>query len=1041
MRSYKKPLIPLMLAICMILLNFTSAFAAYSPKGKVLQIADPESELEVIEIIEYIDPSSYSIEIEVENNKIEEKEKIKLKAKVLDSQGNEIEDKSIIWTSADEDIVKINKYGEAIGVNPGKTTIRASLKENRKIYGEIKLEVEEGKGNISKIEIHAASKTLEIGEELELNVYDNKGTNVKNNRIIWSSSDEEILEINDNGVVTGINKGTAIIKAVLKEDEEVSDTVELKVLEKEEVEVSIRIEGYEETIVPERNIEVDNFDLTPYLGPASGESAEESDGWGLDRLKEPTVAHALIQALEDEGIDCKDHKKGLDLQDYGWSLYVAMIDGEREFDYRSTSGWLYRVNGWNPNYGCQQYKLEKRDEILWYFGAYGFDTLVTEIEADKREVNIDEEITLTLEGSKCSRGSKKKNNNKKIEGAAIYVDGDKYEIDGEEILTDKKGKAIIRFNDAGTYEVSAERFDSKGIRDIVRPKPIEIKVINEAAYDDEDIEDIWKLIKSKKSTEKQICEKICNTIEGLLEYSESTKKEKEVKAIIIDIEKLLEAIGQARERLENEASIKKVANASLKLIEILLQYSHKYEDLLKDINEETLQAADVYFNLVCKIEDNTKGDSSLKKLIELLGEIIENCGALDQNMMENELVVFLEEFIRNKYKIKVGSKDIEEVDGKVIVNLSSKDILVNVEKIIKKAEFIEEQLSLNDIEAMKLLTNELVIEVPDCKDKEVEIGFSRDTIEELFFKDIDRVKVITPSVSFKVSTDFAKKNTNFSNMSIGIKTLANYKLNGIELGIKLDNEELGKWNSPLIIEMPYKVKEGKTHEITVFKKEEHNNIKNVGGIYFEDQYMVKFMANESGIYIPMVNKKIFTDLEGFKWAEKEIASMSSKGLIKGRDKQKFDPASKITRAEFAALISRVLRLNTHLQNNLIFKDVTKDKWYYDVVKSVYKNGYMKGRTKKIFDPNGKITREEIVVVVANILKKEFYKYVKKQNSLEKYLDGHEVSSWAESSMDMIIKLGILDEIKGLELRPKEELNRAQASIILHRLYHILMDNY
>ncbi|MDH7577423.1 MAG: hypothetical protein QHH75_06235 [Bacillota bacterium] len=65
--------------------------------------------------------------------------------------------------------------------------------------------------------------------------------------------------------------------------------------------VSIRIEGYDTTFVPKTSVTVDNFDLTPYLGPASGSSATESQGWGPDRLKKPTVAHAHRQSIAAAG--------------------------------------------------------------------------------------------------------------------------------------------------------------------------------------------------------------------------------------------------------------------------------------------------------------------------------------------------------------------------------------------------------------------------------------------------------------------------------------------------------------------------------------------------------------------------------------------------------------------------------------------------------------------------------------------------------------------------------------------------------------------
>ena len=38
-----------------------------------------------------------------------------------------------------------------------------------------------------------------------------------------------------------------------------------------------------------------------------------------------------------------------------------------EFDCGQYSGWMYRVNGWYPNYGCSSYDVEDGDNIEWKY--------------------------------------------------------------------------------------------------------------------------------------------------------------------------------------------------------------------------------------------------------------------------------------------------------------------------------------------------------------------------------------------------------------------------------------------------------------------------------------------------------------------------------------------------------------------------------------------------------------------------------------------------------------------------------------------------
>ncbi len=49
------------------------------------------------------------------------------------------------------------------------------------------------------------------------------------------------------------------------------------------------------------------------------------------------------------------------------SAYVEGIHNLYEFDCGSLSGWMYRVNGWYPNYGCSRYGLKQGDVVEWRY--------------------------------------------------------------------------------------------------------------------------------------------------------------------------------------------------------------------------------------------------------------------------------------------------------------------------------------------------------------------------------------------------------------------------------------------------------------------------------------------------------------------------------------------------------------------------------------------------------------------------------------------------------------------------------------------------
>lgn len=56
------------------------------------------------------------------------------------------------------------------------------------------------------------------------------------------------------------------------------------------------------------------------------------------------------------------------------SAYVEGINNLYEFDVSQGSGWMYRVNGWFPNYGCSRYALQNGDVVEWVYTCdLGYD--------------------------------------------------------------------------------------------------------------------------------------------------------------------------------------------------------------------------------------------------------------------------------------------------------------------------------------------------------------------------------------------------------------------------------------------------------------------------------------------------------------------------------------------------------------------------------------------------------------------------------------------------------------------------------------------
>lgn len=75
-----------------------------------------------------------------------------------------------------------------------------------------------------------------------------------------------------------------------------------------------------------------------------------------------SVFDVLKRTVQDQGI----HMEFVFTPIYN-SVYVEGINNLYEFDCGPLSGWMYKVNGWFPNYGASRYKLEDGDVINWVY--------------------------------------------------------------------------------------------------------------------------------------------------------------------------------------------------------------------------------------------------------------------------------------------------------------------------------------------------------------------------------------------------------------------------------------------------------------------------------------------------------------------------------------------------------------------------------------------------------------------------------------------------------------------------------------------------
>ena len=110
------------------------------------------------------------------------------------------------------------------------------------------------------------------------------------------------------------------------------------------------------------------LDNMSWLDPEKTELVP-SDGWILRPIEVTfyegeSVFNVLLRTCKQQGI----HMEFVNTPIYN-SAYIEGIHNLYEYDCGQLSGWVYKVNGWSPNYGSSRYALRDGDVIEWLYSC------------------------------------------------------------------------------------------------------------------------------------------------------------------------------------------------------------------------------------------------------------------------------------------------------------------------------------------------------------------------------------------------------------------------------------------------------------------------------------------------------------------------------------------------------------------------------------------------------------------------------------------------------------------------------------------------
>ena len=182
--------------------------------------------------------------------------------------------------------------------------------------------------------------------------------------------------------------------------------------------------------------------------------------------------------------------------------------------------------------------------------------------------------------------------------------------------------------------------------------------------------------------------------------------------------------------------------------------------------------------------------------------------------------------------------------------------------------------------------------------------------------------------------------------------------------------------------------------------------------------------------IPSEDTYEYYDVPKDRWSYNAVVSLSKEGIINGYNGD-FRPENNITREEFAKLL--VLAADLYTDNATAdFSDVPVSAWYYNYVASIYQAGIINGISDSEFGAGKYISREDMAVMIYRAVKAMGVE-LKQQREHTEFSDDDNISDYAQEAVKELYQAGLVNGIEDGTFAPKANSSREQAAAMIFNL--------
>lgn len=169
------------------------------------------------------------------------------------------------------------------------------------------------------------------------------------------------------------------------------------------------------------------------------------------------------------------------------------------------------------------------------------------------------------------------------------------------------------------------------------------------------------------------------------------------------------------------------------------------------------------------------------------------------------------------------------------------------------------------------------------------------------------------------------------------------------------------------------------------------------------------------------------DIQGL-WAQPYIQALAAQNIIAGFPDGTFRPNEPVTRAQFAAIVSKAFSPKPQRQA-VDFKDVSRNFWGYQAIQTAYRGGFVAGYPGGLFQPQQQIPRVQALVSLANGLNLS----TKNPNAISVYTDAAQIPNYASGPVAAATQQNlVVNYPTPNQLNPNREATRAEVAAFVYQ---------